>query len=77
MLPRTHMHDPRMGAFFMLTGVTFFAFASGFSVCLFDMSEVDACVAVANSWVDKFHAMGDYLIQWAIALVKAAFNQHP
>lgn len=77
MFNRSAMHDPRMGAFFMLTGVTFLAFASGFSVCLFDLEQVDACVAVANTWVDKFHAMGDHLIEWAIALVKAALNQRP
>lgn len=70
------MQDPRLGAFFMLTGVTFVAFASGFSVCLFDISQVDQCVAVANSWVDKFHEMGDHLIAWATAIIKAAFHQH-
>jgi len=41
----------------MLTGVTFGAFASGFGVCLFDLDTVDACVNVANSWVDVFQAM--------------------
>lgn len=74
---RAAMHDPRLGAFFMLTGVTFVAFASGFSACLFDLSQVDACVEVANTWVGKFHEMGKHLIDWAIALVKASFNQHP
>lgn len=73
---RFPMYDSRMGAFFMLTGVTFVAFASGFSACLFDLNQVDACVAVANTWVDKFHAMGDHLIEWAIAIVRAAFHQH-
>ncbi len=41
--------DPiQFNAFFLLTGVTFAAFASGFGVCLFNLDTVDACVAVAN-----------------------------
>lgn len=74
-LERPAMNDPRLGAFYMLTGATFVAFASGFSVCLFDLSQVDACVAVANSWVDRLHAMGDHLIAWAMAIFKAAMKQ--
>lgn len=67
--------DPRFNAFFLLTGVTFAAFASGFGVCLFNLDEVNACVAVANSWVGVFKSMGDHLIQWAFALGRAAFHQ--
>ncbi|MDE3059599.1 MAG: hypothetical protein KGJ06_01140 [Pseudomonadota bacterium] len=67
--------DPRFNAFFMLTGVTFSAFASGFGVCLFNLDTVGSCVAVANSWMGTFQAMGDHLIAWGIALVKAAFHQ--
>ncbi len=65
--------DPRFNVFYLLTGVTFMTFASGFGVCLFNLDTVDACVAVANSWVGVFKAMGDHLIAWAFALVKAAF----
>lgn len=65
--------DPKFGAFFMLTGATFVSFASGFGVCLFDLSTVDACVEVANSWVDIFRTMGDHLIEWAVAFTRAAF----
>jgi hypothetical protein len=67
--------DPRFNAFFMLTGVSFVAFASGFVPCLFDINTVDACVAVANSWVGVFQKMGDTIIAWAFALFHAAFNQ--
>ena len=66
--------DPRFNAFFLLTGVTFAAFASGFGVCLFNLDEIDACVAVANSWVDVFKQMGDHLIAWAFAIGHAAFR---
>ena len=34
--------------FYMLTGVTFFAFASGFSSCLFDLNQVKECVDYAS-----------------------------
>lgn len=69
------MMDPRFNAFFLLTGVTFMAFASGFGVCLFNLSEVDQCVAVANHWVEVFRGMGDHLIAWGIALLHAAFHR--
>lgn len=73
-MPLSHP-DPRFNAFFLLTGVSFAAFASGFGVCLFNLETVDACVEVANGWVDIFRAMGDHLIAWATALVQAAFNR--
>lgn len=68
------MIDPRFGGFFLLTGVTFMAFASGFGVCLFNMETVDACMAVATGWVDTFRDMGKPLIEWAAAIIRAAFN---
>mgnify|MGYP000102410161 CR=1 FL=1 len=68
------MIDQRLGGFFLLTGVTFSAFASGFGVCLFDLQQVDACVAAASSWVDTFKGMGDHLIAWAEAIIRAAFH---
>ena len=66
--------DPRFNAFFLLTGATFLAFASGFGVCLFDLSTVDACLAVSREWVDIFKGMGDHLIEWAFAIVHGAFS---
>lgn len=66
--------DPRFNAFYLLTGVTFVTFASGFGVCLFNLETVDACVAVADSWVGVFRQMGDHLIAWAIAISEAAFR---
>jgi hypothetical protein len=69
------MIDPRFNAFYLLTGVTFAAFASGFGVCLFNLNTVDACVDVANTWVDVFHAMGDHLIAWAFAIFNAAMHR--
>lgn len=68
------MIDPRFNAFFLLTGVTFFAFASGFGVCLFNLDTIDACLSVSRHWVDVFRGMGDHVIQWAIALCHAAFR---
>lgn len=66
--------DPRLNAFYILTGVTFAGFASGFGVCLFNLDTVDACVDVANSWVGVFKGMGDHIIAWAFAIGKAAFT---
>lgn len=66
--------DPRFGAFFLLTGVTFTAFASGFGVCLFNLDTVDACVQVAQNWVDIFRGVGDHLIAWAFAIVHAVWS---
>jgi hypothetical protein len=65
------MTDPRFNAFFLLTGFTFIAFASGFSVCLFNMETIDACVAVSRHWFDVLKDMGDHVIEWTIALVRA------
>jgi len=67
--------DPRFNPFFLLTGVTFVSFASGFGVCLFNLDTVNECVDVANSWVGVFQAMGDHLIAWAFAIVHAAFHR--
>jgi hypothetical protein len=67
--------DPRFNAFYLLTGVTFIGFASGFGVCMFNLDTVDSCVAVANSWVVVFKGMGDHIIAWAFALGHAAFHQ--
>lgn len=66
--------DPRFNVFYLLTGVTFLTFASGFGVCLFNLDTVDQCVALANSWVDVFKSMGDHLIAWAFKLVGAVFS---
>ncbi len=66
--------DPRFNAFYVLTGVTFLSFASGFGVCLFNLDTIDACVDVANSWVDIFLSMGTHIIVWAITLIKAIFG---
>jgi hypothetical protein len=66
--------DPRMNAFYLLTGVTFVSFASGFGVCLFNMDTIDACVQVADSWVDIFHAAGNHVIAWWFAIVNHVFH---
>lgn len=73
-MPMRPLQDPRINAFYLMTGVTFMAFASGFGVCLFNLETVDACVEVANNWVVVFHRMGDHLLAWGIALYKAVFH---
>ena len=66
--------DPRFNAFYLLTGVTFVTFASGFGVCLFNLDTVGSCVQVAESWVDVFRQMGDHIIQWAFAIVRLSLH---
>lgn len=80
MIPNSPIPGPQGGTimpFFALTGVTFFAFASGFGVCLFDLSQVNACVDHAVVWVDKFRAMGDQIIQWGIAVLHNVLQRYP
>jgi hypothetical protein len=66
--------DPRFNGFFIATGATFAAFASGFGVCLFDIDTVGSCLEVSHHWVDIFQDMGDYIIQWALAIGHGAFR---
>lgn len=66
--------DPRFDAFYLVTGVTFISFASGFGVCLFNLDTVDSCVAVANSWVEIFRQAGDHIIAWSAAIVRTIFH---
>ncbi len=64
--------DPKIGGFFLVTGFSFAAFASGFSVCLFDMSTVDQCVDVSNLWLDRFIQGGGHVLEWFFAVFHAA-----
>ncbi len=66
--------DPRFNVFFLLTGATFIAFASGFGVCLFNLDTVSACLAVSRDWLETFRDMGDHIIQWGIAIGRGAFK---
>lgn len=67
--------DPRFNAFYLLTGVTFVSFASGFGVCLFNLDTVDQCVNVANSWLGVFQQMGDHIIAWGFAILYAVMGK--
>ena len=68
------IQDPRIGTFFLLTGVTFTAFASGFGVCLFNLDTVGGCVEVADNWLGIFRQMGDHIIAWGIKIVQTVFH---
>jgi len=67
--------DPKIGGFFLLTGFSFIAFASGFSVCLFDMDKVNECAEVSALWLDRFNAFGSHIIDWAFALFRAIMTR--
>lgn len=63
--------------FYMLTGVTFFAFATGFSACLFDLNQVSECVDYAESMVTVLQKAGDHMINWFIAVVREVLHRNP
>jgi hypothetical protein len=66
--------DARINGFFLTTGATFAAFASGFGVCLFDLDTVGSCLEVSHHWVDIFHSMGDHILAWGEAIMRGAFR---
>lgn len=55
-------------------GLSLGALGVGFEDCLFDLKTVDACVAHASGLIGTFQSIGMHLIQWAIAIFKAAFG---
>lgn len=63
--------------FYMLTGVSFFAFFTGFSVCLFDLNQVKECVDYAESAVQVLKRMGDHIILWFLKVMQEVFNRYP
>ena len=68
--------NPRVNGFFMLSGVSFVAFAASFGPCLFDINTVDACIAVSNQWLGVLQDIGNHIIAWGFALFRAAMRQH-
>jgi hypothetical protein len=75
--PVPHTPADPFRPFYVLTGLSFLAFASGFSVCLFDLSQIDACVDYADSAVSVLKNVGDHIIEWSIAFAKEVFERHP
>lgn len=69
--------DPKIGGFFLVTGFSFAAFASGFSVCLFNMDTVQQCADVSNLWLERFVAFGTHIIEWFFALFRAVMARNP
>ncbi len=49
------------------------ALTYGFGDCAFDADKAESCVAHAAGLLDKFQAVGDHLIQWAMAIFRAVF----
>lgn len=61
----------------MLTGVTFFAFFSGFSSCLFDLNQVKECVDYSEQALAVMKKAGDHIILWFVAVCKEVFSRYP
>lgn len=63
--------------FYMLTGVTTFAFFSGFSSCLFDLNQVQQCVDYAEDATAVLKRAGDHIIAWFIKICEEVFRRYP
>ena len=63
--------------FYMLTGVTFFAFVSGFSACLFDLNQVKECVDYAEHARDIMLQTGNHILAWFVAICHEVFRRYP
>lgn len=63
--------------FYMLTGVSFCAFISGFSACLFDLNQISECVDYAEEAVGILHQAGDHIVMWFISLLQEVFSRYP
>ncbi len=75
----SHMHPPvnPFRVFYMLTGVTFVAFVTGFSSCLFDLNQVKECVDYAEQATATLQKAGDHMIAWFVAVCKEVFSRYP
>ncbi len=67
-MPVPSPNDP-FHVFFALTGVTFLAFTTGFSVCLFDLDQIGACVDYAEGALEILKRGGDHVVDWFLALL--------
>lgn len=63
--------------FYGLTGMTFLAFVSGFSVCLFDLNQVKECVDHAEKMREMLQASGEHMLAWGIKVVQEIFGRYP
>lgn len=62
--------------FYVLTGVSFFAFVTGFSVCLFDLNQVKECVDYAEAATAVLKKMGDHILAWFVAVVQEILSRN-
>lgn len=72
-----YFHPPAnpFRVFYMLTGVTFVAFVTGFSSCLFDLSQVKECVDHAEYGVQILKKMGDHIVLWAAQILREILSR--
>ena len=63
--------------FYMLTGVTFFAFVTGFSACLFDLNQVKECVDYVEAATAILKKAGDHILLWFELVLKEIFRRYP
>lgn len=74
-MPPTPPTDP-FNVFYLLTGVTFLAFATGFSVCLFDLDQIGACVDYAESAMTILKRGGDHVVNWFLAVYQEVADRY-
>lgn len=63
--------------FYMLSGVSFFAFISGFSACLFDLNQVKECVDYSQQALIVMKKVGDHILLWFVKIVQEVFSRYP
>ncbi len=72
-----HVPPNPFSIFYAITGVSLLVLLSGFSVCLFDLSQVSACVDYADNAVGVMKKFGDHIVSWGIAFCQEVFRRHP
>lgn len=61
--------------FYAITGAGFFALMWGFSKCLFDIDQIEACADHGEYAFTVFKAFGDHVVQWFIALCQELLSR--
>lgn len=64
-------------AFYAITGVTFFGLFSGFSACMFDLTQISACVDYSEHALQVFKQFGDHVLNWFLQVLAEIMRRNP
>lgn len=65
-----------MKLFQAISGVGIIALFAGFSVCLFDLDKVPACVDYAIYATEVLQKVGEHIVQWFILVLQEVFRRY-